>query len=170
MKRYVLVVCLIGLTLGTTSQSSRAQNSFAPVTEEDTVISPDGVPFSEALPAQITNENYPDLIESFDYPNADIADVIRAISKLTGKRFIVEPAVRGNITIIAPTQITVAEAWEAFLSALATNGFTVVPMGKFLKIRNARDAQRDARPRPGPAGPAARCRRLRGAAANLVRD
>src|SRR5690606_31693633 len=64
--------------------------------------------------------------------------------KLTGKRFIVESSVRGNITIIAPTQITVAEAWEAFLSALATNGFTIVPAGKFLKIRNARDAQRDA--------------------------
>src|SRR5690606_38858363 len=112
--------------------------------EGDRIIRRAGVPISEAGPAQITNENYPDLIESFDYPNADIADVVRAISKLTGKRFIVEPSVRGNITIIAPTQITVAEAWEAFLSALAINGFTIVPAGKFLKIRNARDAQRDA--------------------------
>ncbi len=145
MKRFVVVLCLVSWSLLGQSPSSHAQApGNEPESQEDIVISPDGIPFSEALPAQITNENYPDLIESFDYPNADIADVIRAISKLTGKRFIVEPAVRGNITIIAPTQITVAEAWEAFLSALATNGFTVVPMGKFLKIRNARDAQRDA--------------------------
>lgn len=92
----------------------------------------------------ITNENYPDLIESFDYPNAEITDVIKAISQLTGKNFIIDPGVRGKISIIAPTQISVAEAYKAFLSALAINGFTVVPSGKFLKVKSARNAQRDS--------------------------
>ena len=100
--------------------------------------------FAEANPEDITNENFPDLIESFDYPNADIADVIKAISELTGKNFIVDPQVRGKITIIAPSQITVAEAYRAFLSALAINGLTVVPSGAFLKIKTARNAQRDS--------------------------
>lgn len=93
---------------------------------------------------EITNENFPDLIESFDYPNAEITDVIHAISQLTGKNFIIDPAVRGKISIIAPTQITVAEAYRAFLAALAVNGFTVVPYGKFLKVKSSRYAQRDA--------------------------
>src|SRR5690606_40402125 len=110
--------------------------------EGDRIIRRAGVPISEAGPAQITNENYPDLIESFDYPNADIADVIRAISKLTGKRFIVESSVRGNITIIAPTQSTLAEDWQAFLSALPTHGFQLVPIGKLLTSRHARSARR----------------------------
>ena len=70
---------------------------------------------STAGPEDITNANYPDLIESFDYPNADISDVVKAISELTGKNFIVDPSVRGKITIMAPTQITVAEAYKAFL-------------------------------------------------------
>ena len=100
--------------------------------------------FSEANPEDITNENFPDLIESFDYPNADIADVIKAIGELTGKNFIVDPQVRAKITIIAPSQITVAEAYRAFLSALAINGLTVVPSGAFLKIKTARNAQRDS--------------------------
>lgn len=100
--------------------------------------------FAEANTEDITNENFPDLIESFDYPNADIADVIKAISELTGKNFIVDPSVRGKITIIAPSQITVAEAYKAFLSALAINGMTVVPGDGFLKIKTARNAQRDA--------------------------
>jgi general secretion pathway protein D len=91
----------------------------------------------------ITNENYPDLIESFDYPNAEITDVVKAISELTGKNFIVDPAVHGKITIMAPTQITVAEAYKAFLSALAINGFTIVPSGKFLKIKSTRLAAHD---------------------------
>ncbi len=99
-------------------------------------------PISTAGPEDITNDNYPDLIESFDYPNAEITDVVKAISELTGKNFIVDPGVRGKITIMAPTQITVAEAYKAFLSALAINGFTVVPSGKFLKIVPTRTAAR----------------------------
>lgn len=100
-------------------------------------------PLSQATDADITNENYPDLIDSFDFPNADIADVIKAISELTGKNFIVDPNVSGKITIMAPTQITVAEAYKVFLSALAIRGFSIVPSGKFLKILPVRDAQRD---------------------------
>lgn len=102
------------------------------------------MPFADAQIEDITNENFPDLIESFDYPNADIADVIKAISELTGKNFIVDPSVRGKITIIAPSRITVAEAYRAFLSALAINGMTVVPSGPFLKVKPARAAQRDS--------------------------
>ncbi|MCB0378843.1 MAG: type II secretion system secretin GspD [Bdellovibrionales bacterium] len=100
--------------------------------------------FAEAQPEDITNENFPDLIESFDYPNADIMDVAKAISKLTKKNFIFEPGVRGKISIVAPSKITVAEAWEAFLSALAMNGFTIVPAGKFLKIRKESNAKNDS--------------------------
>ncbi len=90
--------------------------------------------FAAANPEDITNENFPDLIESFDYPDAEIADVVAAISQLTGKNFIIDPAVRGRITILAPTQITVAEAYRAFLSALAMAGATVVPSGQFLRV------------------------------------
>jgi len=99
--------------------------------------------FSKANPEDITSENFPETIESFDFPNVDITDIIKAISELTGKNFIIDSTVRGKITIIAPSKITVAEAYKAFLSSLAINGFTIVPSGGFLKIRNARSAQRD---------------------------
>jgi general secretion pathway protein D len=99
--------------------------------------------FARANPEDITTENFPETIESFDFPNVEILDVIKAISELTGKNFIIDSTVRGKITILAPSKITVAEAYKAFLSALAINGFTVVPSGGFLKIRNARSAQRD---------------------------
>lgn len=99
--------------------------------------------FARSNPEDITSENFPETIESFDFPNVEITDVIKAISELTGKNFIIDSTVRGKITILAPSKITVAEAYKAFLSALAINGFTVVPSGGFLKIRNARSAQRD---------------------------
>ncbi len=102
-----------------------------------------GKPMSSAEIEDITNENFPDMIDSFDYPNAEISDVIKAISELTGKNFIVDPAVHGKITIIAPSRITVAEAYKAFLSALAINSLAVVPGDGFYKIKQARVAQRD---------------------------
>lgn len=101
-------------------------------------------PLSSASIEDITEANYPDIIDSFDYPNAEIADLVKVMSQLTGKNFILDPGVRGKISIIAPTQISVAEAYKAFLSALAINGFTVVPSGKFLKVKSARNAQRDS--------------------------
>ncbi len=100
--------------------------------------------FAKSSIEDITDENFPETIESFDFPNADIQDIVKAISELTGKNFIIDNGLRGKITIIAPSKITVAEAYKAFLSALAINGYAIVPQGKFLKIRSARNAQRDS--------------------------
>lgn len=99
--------------------------------------------FAQAPLEDITNETFPETIESFDFPNVEITDLIKTIGELTGKNFIIDPGVRGKITIVAPSKITVAEAYKAFLSALAINGFTVVPSGSFLKVKSARNAQRD---------------------------
>lgn len=98
---------------------------------------------SDAQIEDMTDANYPDLVEA-NFPNAEITDVVKAISQLTNKNFIIDPGVRGKISIIAPSKVTVAEAYKAFLAALAVNGFTVVPYGKFLKVKASRNAQRDS--------------------------
>lgn len=101
--------------------------------------------FAEAQPEDITDENFPDIIESFDYPNASIMDVANAISKLTKKNFIMEPGINGKITIVAPTPVTVAQAWKLFLTALSMNNYTVVPTGDgYLKIRKETNAKDDS--------------------------
>ncbi|MEK2690612.1 type II secretion system secretin GspD [Bdellovibrio sp. GT3] len=99
--------------------------------------------FAKAPTEDITNKNFSQTIESFDYPNVEITELVKAMGELTGKNFIIDPGVRGKITISAPSKITVAEAYNAFLSALAINSFTVVPSGGFLKIKSSRNAQRD---------------------------
>lgn len=103
------------------------------------------ISFAEAQPEDITDENFPDIIESFDYPNANIMDVASAIGKLTKKNFIMEPGVSGKITIVAPTPVTVAQAWKMFLTALAMNGYTIVPTPDgYLKIRKESNAKNDS--------------------------
>jgi general secretion pathway protein D len=124
--------------MGSPSNSNESNNKHANLSKKQQDK------FAKAGLEDITNENFPETIESFDFPNVEITDVIKAISELTGKNFIIDPGVRGKITIVAPSKITVAEAYKAFLSALAINGFTVVPSGSFLKIKSARNAQRDS--------------------------
>jgi len=154
-RRHILIITAAGLWLASTSfaqpgtgagssaGAGAAAGAAKTPTPEGFVSKKTGKPLAAAGIEDITNENFPDMIESFDYPNADITDVVKAISDLTGKNFIVDPQVRGKVTIIAPSRITVAEAYKAFLSALAINGLAVVPGDGFYKIKQARAAQRD---------------------------
>lgn len=133
------------------NNSSPSASSFPPSSTSETSAGSGGPisnrqkeRLSKAGIDDINDQNFPDTIESFDFPNVDIQEVVKAISELTGKNFIIDPGIRGKITIIAPSKITVAEAYKAFLSALAINGYTVVPSGSFLKIKAARDAMKDS--------------------------
>lgn len=71
----------------------------------------------------------------------DIKDVIKQISKATGKNFIIDNKVRGKVTIISEKMMTQEEAYQAFLSALEVAGFTVVTgPGGIIKIVPLKEA------------------------------
>jgi len=76
------------------------------------------------------------VIESFDFNNVDVLTLTKQISKLTGKRFIVNETLsaKKGITIVAPTAISVQEAYNVFLTVMDSNGLAVVKSGQFLKI------------------------------------
>ena len=71
---------------------------------------------------------------TIDFDNVDIALLIKFISELTGKNFVIDKAVRGKVTIISPTKISVKEAYRVFESVLEVHGFTTVPAGSVVKI------------------------------------
>ncbi|APR88579.1 General secretion pathway protein D / Type II secretion outermembrane pore forming protein (PulD) [Minicystis rosea] len=72
---------------------------------------------------------------SFNLDDADLPELVKAISAITGKRFIYGGKLRGiKATVHAPEKISAAEAYQAFLSILATNGMTVISHGRFFKI------------------------------------
>ncbi len=77
----------------------------------------------------------PDYKVAFSLEDADLPEIVRVIGQLTGKRFIFGGKVRNiKATVYSPQKVTVAEAYQAFLSILETNGLTVIPHGRFLKI------------------------------------
>ena len=71
---------------------------------------------------------------TIDFDNVDIRLFIKYISELTGKNFIIDKTVRGNVSIISPTKISDEEAYRVFESVLSVNGFTTIPSGSMIKI------------------------------------
>ena len=71
---------------------------------------------------------------TIDFDNVDIQLFIKYISELTGKNFVVDRAVQGNVTILSPTKISEEEAYRVFLSVLEVHGYTTVEAGPVIKI------------------------------------
>ena len=80
---------------------------------------------------------------SMDFNNVDINVFIKFMSKLTGKNFVVDNRVKGNVTIISPTKISVKDAYRVFESVLEINGFSTVEAGSVIKIVPAPNAKGD---------------------------
>lgn len=73
----------------------------------------------------------------------EIADVADQISRLTGRTLILDPAVKGSVTVTSATPLTSAGVWELFLSVLRANGFAAVRSGRAWRIVPAGNAVRD---------------------------
>lgn len=77
---------------------------------------------------------------TWNLQGVDIKSVVTEISRETGKNFILDPQVQGNVTIISSHPMGPAESYQVFLSTLRVMGYAVVPDGSDLKIVPARDA------------------------------
>lgn len=66
---------------------------------------------------------------TFNFVDVDLAAVTKFISDITKKNFIFDERVKGKITIIAPSRLSVEEAFDLFTSVLELKGFTIVPSG-----------------------------------------
>ncbi len=71
---------------------------------------------------------------TLNFKNADIRALIEFVAGFSGKNFLVDNRVKGNVTIISPSPISEEEAYEVFLSVLEINGFATVPSGSVIKI------------------------------------
>jgi len=77
-----------------------------------------------------------------DFNDVELSVVIDTIARLTGKNFIYDDRVRGRVTIVSPTKITVAEAYAVFESVLQVKGFTTVQApGGVIKVIPLREAK-----------------------------
>jgi len=83
---------------------------------------------------------------SINFENAPIIEVIDVMSRVTGKNFVIDPTVKGSVTVIAPKRIPKNEAYGVFESILEMNGFSLVPLGSIIKVVPSRVAAQKSIP------------------------
>jgi len=66
--------------------------------------------------------------------NADIRVLINTVSEMTGKNFIIDPRVKGKVTVISSSPSNRDHIYEIFLSVLKVHGFAIVRSGDIYKI------------------------------------
>jgi general secretion pathway protein D len=61
-----------------------------------------------------------------NFVNADLEAVVRAVGQFTGRTFVIDPRVKGTLTLVTERPVTREQAFEELLSALRLQGFTLV--------------------------------------------
>lgn len=79
---------------------------------------------------------------TIDFRQAQLDEVVKFFSGAMNKNFIISDSINTSktITIISPKEVSLNEAYRAFLAALQMNGLTIVPMGSFSKIVESKNA------------------------------
>lgn len=80
------------------------------------------------LPAVVAEE------VTLNFKRMDINQLIGLISEVTHRTFIVDPRVKGEITVISNQPMNSEQVYEVFLSILSVHGFTAIPTGNVTKI------------------------------------
>ena len=71
---------------------------------------------------------------TFNLKDADLETVVATVAEVTGKNFIIDPRVKGKVTVISSKPMNANEVYQTFLSLLEVHNFSAVPMGNVIKI------------------------------------
>ena len=69
-----------------------------------------------------------------NFRDADIRSVIESVAEITGESFVLDPRVKGKVTIIAPEAIDSSLLYQAILSSLQVQGFQAIKDGPVTRI------------------------------------
>lgn len=75
--------------------------------------------------------------------DADISTLIQTVSEVTGRNFIVDPRVKGKVTVVSSTPMDEDGVYETFLAVLQVQGFAAIPAGDTIKIVPETNARQD---------------------------
>jgi general secretion pathway protein D len=67
--------------------------------------------------------------------NADINEFVSQVAEITGKTFVIDPRLKGSVTVISDTPMNKDGVYALFLSVLRLHNFTAVPSGDVIRIQ-----------------------------------
>ena len=69
--------------------------------------------------------------------NADIQEFIAQVAKITGKTFVIDPKLKGQVNVVSETPLGKQGVYELFLSVLRLQNYTAVPSGDVIRIQQS---------------------------------
>jgi general secretion pathway protein D len=102
--------------------------------------------FSVCVMSVISAPVYAAETTTLNFKGADIQAVISTVAQATGKNFIIDPRVKGKVTLISNRPMGKGEIYKVFLSILEVHGFSAIPSGKAIKIVPDADAKHSSLP------------------------
>lgn len=96
-----------------------------------------------------TRQAGPDVV-TLNFVNADIDGVVKAVSEITGKNFLLDPRVKGTVNIVSARPMPKALVYDVFLSALRLQGYAAIEERGTVKIVPESDAKLQSGPTYGP--------------------
>ena len=75
--------------------------------------------------------------------DADIKAFISQVANITGYSFVIDPRVKGKVTIVSDTSMSKKDVYEMFQSVLQVHGFAAIPAGGIIKIVQQNDTKQE---------------------------
>ena len=69
--------------------------------------------------------------------DADLREFVTQVAEITGETFVVDPRLKGEVTVISSTPLNADGIYELFLSVLRVHGFVASPAGDVIRIQQS---------------------------------
>lgn len=89
---------------------------------------------------------------TLNFVNAEIESVVKAVSQISGKNFLLDPRVKGTINVVSGKPVPTSIAYTLLLSSLRMQGFAAVEFNGVTKIMPEAEAKTHAGPTRVEAG------------------
>jgi general secretion pathway protein D len=76
--------------------------------------------------------------------DADIRAFVTQVADITGYSFVVDPRVKGKVTVLSSAPMNKEEIYDLFLAVLQVHGFTAIPGEEVIKVIQQVDAKQNA--------------------------
>ncbi len=87
-----------------------------------------------------------------NYENVDIKKVTQDIAQFSKKTIILDPRVKGKITIYSNANLDRDQVWNVYLRTIQVNGFSIISENGFVRVVPENEATRDNSDRSGASG------------------
>ena len=99
---------------------------------------------SAAITAATPSSSQQEETWTINLKGADIREFIDQIAQISGETFVVDPRVKGQVSVVSNTPLALSEVYQLFLSVMATHGFSVITQGDQARIVPNAEAKADA--------------------------